>query len=140
MSWERDNGPVVIGAVRNRGSIRGKVLWTEIAPTQLRHAEVLREAFDSTIHPFLIEGEKTASILATRGKANAWFGTLRNTVDEAARPTVDELETLCEQRRQFDAQARLHWRLHSWIALHLPLSVALLALLMVHIYFALKYW
>ena len=135
-------GPVVIGAVRNQGSFRGRVLQTETAPVSIRHAETLRDAFDTTIYPFLLDGNQSSAvaILGTRAKASAWFISLRNTVDEAAHETVDELESLCEQRRQFNVQARMHWWLHNWIALHLPLSFALIVLLFVHVFVALKYW
>ena len=54
-------------------------------------------------------------------------------------PVVDRLADLCEQRRQFDLQARLHNWLHAWLGVHVALSVALVLLMVVHIVLALKY-
>ena len=47
---------------------------------------------------------------------------------------------MCEERRQWDRQARLHFWLHNWLWVHFPLSVALVVLMFVHIWAALKYW
>ena len=55
------------------------------------------------------------------------------------RAGLNELQALCDLRRQFDIQARLHWWLHSWVWVHLPLSVALVGLLVAHIYTALRF-
>ena len=54
--------------------------------------------------------------------------------------TVDALSNLCDQRRQFDHQARLHYWLHNWLWIHLPLSLALIVLMFVHIVRTLQYW
>jgi hypothetical protein len=129
--------PIVIGA---RGPIRGKVWRTEVMTQDLRHAEGLWREFESTIEPYLLKGSRSSSPLRRRVRANQWFTTLRETLDESARATIDQLEQLCEQRRQFDLQRRLHWWLHSWLIVHLPLSLVLLVLLLVHVYTAMKYW
>jgi hypothetical protein len=34
----------------------------------------------------------------------------------------------------------MHGWLHSWLCIHVPLSVALVGLMFVHIFVALKYW
>ena len=60
-------------------------------------------------------------------------------LDPRAHPAVDALAELCDQRRQFDRQARLHVWLHNWLAVHLPLSAALILLMIVHAVVALKY-
>jgi hypothetical protein len=44
-----------------------------------------------------------------------------------------------ESGRQFDRQERLHRWLHGWLLVHLPLSIVLIVLMLVHIYTALKY-
>ena len=51
-----------------------------------------------------------------------------------------DLETLCEARRSIVAQERWHAWLHGWLTLlHIPLSVALLVLVAVHIVVSLYY-
>ena len=67
-------------------------------------------------------------------------GDLKTKLAPGAHETVDILESLCEQRRQLDRQAQMHFWLHSWLWLHLPLSVALVVLMLIHVWFALKYW
>ena len=61
-------------------------------------------------------------------------------LDPRAHEAVAALENLCDQRRQFDHQAKLHCRLHNWLWVHLPLSLALIILMFVHIYKTLQYW
>jgi hypothetical protein len=60
-------------------------------------------------------------------------------VPPEAHPAVGALRDLCEQRRQLHAQARLHFWLHNWLWVHLPLSVALVVLMGIHIYVTLRY-
>jgi hypothetical protein len=68
------------------------------------------------------------------------FQDLRSHLDPAAHGAVDALEDLCFQRRQFDTQARIQFWLHNWLWVHLPLSAALIVLMFVHIWAALKFW
>jgi hypothetical protein len=131
---------VVVGAVRSRGSFRGKVVHPTAAPTAVRNAGELLRAFDETVYPYLVGGAAALAKLSNRANCGAWFFALRESVDEAAHATVDELEQLCEQRRQFDEQRRMHRLLHGWITIHLAVSVALIALLVAHVIGALRYW
>jgi hypothetical protein len=55
------------------------------------------------------------------------------------RDKVSELESLCDERRLLAEQERLHVLLHSWLMVHIPLSVVLLVLSIVHVATAL-YW
>jgi hypothetical protein len=52
---------------------------------------------------------------------------------------VDDLENICEEKRQLDQQSRLHRILHGWLLVHIPLSYALLLLGAVHAVMALKF-
>jgi hypothetical protein len=58
---------------------------------------------------------------------------------EGAHAAVTSLEGMCEQRRQMDAQARIHFWLHNWLWVHLPLSVALIVLMVIHAFYAIKF-
>ena len=55
------------------------------------------------------------------------------------REQMDKLATLCEERRVLAEQERIHFWLHSWLILHVPLSVALLVLGVAHVVTALYY-
>jgi hypothetical protein len=103
------------------------------------HAELLRNAFYTTIAPYLQYGQKSKSPLRRANEVRRHFQLLASQVDEQTRSLVDAWENLCEQRQQFDLQARLHFVLHAWLWIHVPLSVALTMLLFIHGYTALKY-
>jgi hypothetical protein len=94
----------------------------------------------SSVKPFLIQGNRGCPKLADRIKSQAYFENLRLNFDDAAvLRAIDTMEEYCEHRRQFDLQSRLHWWLHGWLCLHLPLSLALVLLMFVHIVLALKF-
>ena len=133
-------GPIVIGAVRQTGSLRGKVLTTSTIPAPISNPTTLRTAFDETILPFLLDGSRTKNRLADRRTRETWFSDLRESVDPAAHETLTDLQNLCEQRRQFELQKRLHWLLHGWLALHVGLSLAMTLMLTVHVVMAIRYW
>ncbi len=92
------------------------------------------------IEPFLLKGSPATTPVTDRQQASQWFSRLRNVCTEEAEPIIDVLEGMCDQRRQFDVQARLHRWLHAWLAIHVGLSVAVAVLLAAHVWTALKYW
>ena len=49
------------------------------------------------------------------------------------------LQELCDERAQLDDQLRLHYWLHVWLYVHVPLSYAMLALAVVHAVTSLRY-
>jgi hypothetical protein len=110
------------------------------AHTPVTPGERLRQKFDEVVAPYLLHGKRAKSTLAAAATAENFFRGLRDGLPPAMHATVDALEGFCTQRRQFDVQARLHRWLHGWLWVHLPLSAALVVLMFVHIYVALKYW
>jgi hypothetical protein len=137
---EGPSGPryVTIGAVRQVGSVQGRVLQTQVI-AEVPGSAPLETAFKSEIGPFLWEGGNRSSLLADGGKAANYFRELRTALAPEAHSAVAALENYCDQRRQFDRQRRLHRWLHGWLLIHLPLSILLILLMFVHIYAALKY-
>jgi len=96
-------------------------------------------ALRESIEPYLATGHHALGSLGTRQR-NCWFfDDLRLRVAPQLRDLVAQLEELCERRRQLNVQRQLHFWLHNWVWLHLPLSVLLLLLLTAHILFALQY-
>ena len=140
VSEVRGSERVVIGASRVVELIPGQLLRTPVPQVPVPNSEVLRQKFYATIQPFLGHGPQFKSRLSNRNRSAEFFQQLRAVLDPEAHPVVEAIEECCEQRRQFDLQARLHWWLHSWLWVHLPLSMALLVLMFVHVYVALKYW
>lgn len=100
-------------------------------------ADAVRDFFLVEAYPYLM-GQIRSATLASPDRAEQRFEALRKFAPEAEQ-RVNELEELCTLRRQLDGQARLQWWLHSWIWFHLPASVILVGLLVVHIYTALRY-
>ncbi|MCA9212637.1 MAG: hypothetical protein KDB27_06220 [Planctomycetales bacterium] len=89
---------------------------------------------DILLHGAKAKNKENVAQLAIR------FDSVRTSVSPEFRFIVDEMQDRCERRFQFDTQKKLHWWLHSWIPLHLGLSIVLTSLLVVHVLTAIKYW
>lgn len=132
--------PLTIGALRTAGSVQGKVLLTDVPSAPVANSEPLREFFHSQVRPYLQHGSSSGSALQNVSRSAVLFQDLKIKLAPAAHDALAALEGLCAQRRQLDVQARLHFWLHSWLWVHLPLSAALVLLMFLHIWAALKYW
>jgi hypothetical protein len=130
---------LVVGAVRTAGRVQGKVLETRAATVFVPDAEYLRSFYRETVKPYLKSGSASGSALGTTSRAAIVFHDARTRVPAAAHGAVTALESMCDQRRQLDDQSRIQYWLHNWLWVHLPLSVALIVLMFVHVFFALKY-
>jgi hypothetical protein len=131
---------LVVGAVRSAGRIQGKVLETRTAPVAVPGAEALSAFFQETVDPFLRGRADGDSPLRLRQRAVQKFGEVKTHLPPAAHSALETLAGMCDQRRQWDQQAGFQFWLHSWLWVHFPLSVALVVLMIVHIWVALKYW
>ena len=98
---------------------------------------LLREFYRTTVRPYLNEVDPRKSRLQDRHQSEALFGQVRSMVPARLHPTLARLTDICEERRQMADQIRLHHWLHGWLFIHLPLSVALLVLTILHIVMAL---
>jgi hypothetical protein len=131
---------VVVGAVRATGPIQGRLVQTRAQSQRIPGSEPLLAFFETTVSPYL-RAEKSAGLsLASSKRSKLMFDDVRTEIDPAAHDVVNVLEDFCDQRRQFDLQARIHVWLHAWLWVHLPLSVGLTLLMFAHIFFALKYF
>jgi len=133
-------GFMTLGAVRSAGKVQGKVLVTRVPQAPIPGAEPLRDFFDKVVEPYLHGGKATGSPLQVPMQAATIFADMRTKLVPEAHSALNALEDLCSQRRQLDRQQRLHFWLHNWLLIHLPLSVALVVLMFVHVWVALKYW
>jgi len=134
------NTHYTVGAIRQVGGIQGKVLESHSALPPVPNSEPLRDFFNETVARYLKRGAEANSPLADPSQARVLFSDLRLALDPRAHEAVDALENLCDQRRQFDRQVKLHYWLHNWLWVHLPLSLALIVLMFVHIFKTLQYW
>lgn len=90
--------------------------------------------------PYIRRGADSASPLRSRGETERRFQNLRRTMPPEVGPHLDRLRELADARRQLDAQRWWQGWLHGWLAVHLPLSVAMTGLMLLHAVRALKYW
>ena len=99
----------------------------------------LRRFYLQEMRPFLEHPRKRGQRLADADKARTAFTGLRTLLPVAAHATLDELLEICDETRQLARQERLHRWLHSWLLVHIPLSLALILLGAVHAFKALRY-
>jgi hypothetical protein len=99
----------------------------------------MKEIYVAEIRPYLAAEDPYNSRLSAPAVAVALFRHLRTLVPPALHPTLQELEAICDERRQLAEQKRLHHWLHGWLLVHVPLSMALLLLAVVHAVVSLRY-
>ncbi len=99
----------------------------------------LRDFFQQQVQPFLEHGGSRGLPLADRSHSQGIFRQLKALLPSSLHPIVDDLENVCEEKRELDQQARYHRILHGWLLVHIPLSYALLLLGAVHAVMALRY-
>jgi hypothetical protein len=99
----------------------------------------MKEIYLAEIRPYLAAESLHNSRLSAPPVAAALFRHLRTLVPSALQATLGELEAICDERRQLAEQKRLHHWLHGWLLVHVPLSMALLLLAVVHAVMSLRY-
>jgi hypothetical protein len=104
-------------------------------------AQALRAHYMQEVRPYLDERPAPLSrrLFETPEKLQAYFAYLRTLLPEATYPVVNDLEQICDERRQLIVEARLYQWLHSWLFAHVPLSFAFLVLTFVHAVMALRW-
>ena len=129
----------VAGAPRRVGLQPERKPYASSEQMRTLRSPAIEEAMRRDIAPYLETGAVASQLLGTHQRNQWFFEDLRLRVAPDLRTLVDQLESLCEQRRQLGVQGRLHFWLHSWLAVHLPLSLILLVLLVGHVFFALRF-
>ena len=110
---------------RRRGMSVRRYAGRRIRPANVRAivaSPPIQNALERDITPFLESGKAEGTPLGSRQRNEWYFEDLRLRVEPELRTLVDQLEELCERRRQLNVQRRLHFWLHNWLWLHLPLS------------------
>jgi hypothetical protein len=127
-----------IGARRRIGTQVERSPFGNVLYPQVRQAGELRRAFDVEIRPYLETGWPKAKLGSPR-RDEEYFSSLRKALHPDAHAAVSALQVLCTRRHQLNIQGRLQLVLQGWLLIHLPLSLVLLMLLIVHAYFALRF-
>ena len=98
----------------------------------------LRDFYMKEMRPFVQNPARTHP-LGDPMSAAGLFGKLRPLVPAPLAGAIGDLESICEEERQLLRQERMHGVLHGWLIVHVPLSFALMALAVVHIFMALRF-
>ena len=120
------------------GTVGGLTVASGLQIDELASVKI-REFFRREMQPYLAEGGARGMALADRDRSQGIFQQLRLLLPPHLHPSVDDLENICEEKRQLDQQTRYHHILHGWLLVHIPLSYALLLLGAVHAVIALRY-
>jgi hypothetical protein len=99
----------------------------------------LRQFLHDEMRPYLDRAGAHATALDREPQAQKMFQQFRVLLPPELHSNLDDLENICEEKRQLDKQSRLHKILHGWLLVHIPLSYAVLLLGGVHAVMALKF-
>jgi len=91
------------------------------------------------IEPFLSRAGSGGYRIAKPILGRAMFQQLRVLFPANLHSNIDDLENICEEKRQQDEQRRLHKIMHGWLLVHIPLSYAVLILGAWHAVIALRF-
>ncbi len=130
----------VVTGFRAMTGIQGKVLETVPIYSVIPGTREISRRFFKDLRPYLLEGAAGGSPLARPLESARFFESLRAASPAAATSLIDQLRLVSDNRRQFDLQARIHRWLHGWLLVHVPVSVVLGVLLVIHVPVALWYW
>jgi hypothetical protein len=118
---------------------RGGLTYASGLGVDDRTGGIVDEFFQTDLRPFLLETKEGRGALAIKSEAAALFGRLRIEIPKTLWPKLDDLQSLCDEKRGLDRQRRLHHILHGWLLVHIPISYALLVLGAIHAVVALRY-
>ena len=104
-----------------------------------RASAELRRVLWVEIQPYLEKAGRRGLGLDDARVAAALFRQIRILLPATLHSNIDDLENICEEKRQLDKQSRLHKILHGWLMVHVPLSYALLLLGAWHAVVALRF-
>lgn len=107
--------------------------------TEERVSKKVAVFFESQMKPYLVSRHSQKHLLGNTVRAAAAFQQLKILVPRNLWPKFDDLENICEEKRQLERERRLHRLLHGWLLFHIPASYALLLLGAIHAFAALRY-
>jgi len=110
-----------------------------VASAPLAGSAPLKEFYTRHVISYLADNASANSTLNDSIAANTLFAQQRLRLPQTLHPALSELQRICDQRRQFLRQRRLHHLLHAWLYLHVPLSFAMVIFALWHIVASLRY-
>jgi len=120
----------------------GVAVATAVAPVLIAANEFaprLQSCWEETIRVYLEHSTNIRQGRVDSRVAQQKLRQLRTLLPPAMHDTVGALEDICDEASQLRRQTILHYAMHGWLLVHIPLSYALLALAAVHAVTALRY-
>jgi len=102
-------------------------------------ASRLGRFYEREVGPYLRGARRNPETLADDETASLLFRLERESTPLGLQETLDQWERICADGRRLYAQRRVHRWLHGWLIAHVPLSVALVVLVLVHAVMAVRY-
>jgi hypothetical protein len=102
----------------------------------------LRRGYLEVVRPYLVEPSDPARRITRSTPSTSFFQRLRRNLPEKSEKVlaaIESLETICNERSGMMTQRRLHYWLHGWLLLHVPLWAAMGVISVVHAITALYY-
>lgn len=101
---------------------------------------ILKAFHQEYVRPYLsASGDPAAQKIHEEHRSELLFHQMTQILPDSLHPTLEKLDLLVEERRQLARQKKWHSLLHGWLFVHVPLSVALLVLGVVHAVTAVRY-
>jgi hypothetical protein len=121
-------------------TINRTVALTRVArESESKDLQPIRALYSEKVQPYLLRPGDFKHELANVETSNKIFGQVRQMSPTPIDPFVEDLQNICDEKRQLDRQARMHKILHGWLMIHIPTSWALLVLGGIHAVIALRY-
>ena len=133
------SAPLRTSAAVSTGASAGVATAAERILLTPEESAPLRRFYLSEMRLFLENPSRRGQRLGNAMKARSAFAGLQTLLPVTAQTTLEDLEDICDESRQFVRQERLHRWLHSWLLVHIPLSLALMVLGAIHAVMALRY-
>jgi hypothetical protein len=102
----------------------------------------IKEWYAHEVRSFLSEKFNRENRLSDAGRSTQVFDEMRALADNKQPLTelLDRLEVYCDERRLLARQESLHFLLHSWLYLHVPLSWGMTVMMIAHAVMATFYY
>jgi hypothetical protein len=137
----RRKGDALVQKIRGSAAAPGLVMGSTLHMTFfLNTTTQLIDFYEAQVRPFFGDRYDRSSPLANPVQADAVFENLSGLAGtDELKELIEQFRILCQERRQLGEQERLYHWLHSWLLLHIPLSVLLFFLGAAHALVALYY-
>jgi hypothetical protein len=141
LSEEAENIVINASVPEEEAAAAGDVAVIVAAPAAILESAKRRlsDFYATQVAPYMKSAQGRGFALTNQQQSLAAFSDLRRSLPSSLRQTLDDLESIVNERRQLEHQRSLHHWLHFWLLIHVPLSYALTVLAIVHIVGALRF-